>query len=179
MQIPLAYLITFTCYGTRLRGDEHGSVDRDHNVPGTDFLPPDPSRVWAQQERMNQEACILDREQRELVLDSIRNVCAQRAWGLWAVHVRSTHTHLVVAAPVAPERILNDVKAYASRALNRANRRGADRRRWARHGSTRYLWKPENVRAAIQYVVREQGKPMAVWEKGGPLADARGSDTSV
>ncbi|MGH9785558.1 MAG: TolB family protein [Terriglobia bacterium] len=46
---------------------------------------------------------------------------------------------------------------------NRANRDGADRRRWARHGSTRYLWKPENVRAAIEYVVHEQGQPMAVW----------------
>ena len=164
MPIPLAYLITFTCYGTRLRGDEDGSVDRDHNIPGTAFLPPKPSRVLAQQERMNQEARTLDREERDWVLDSIRNVCAQRGWVLWAVHVRSTHTHLVVAAPDPPEKVLNDVKAYASRTLNRANRDGADRRRWARHGSTRYLWKPENVQAAIRYVVREQGKAMAVWE---------------
>jgi hypothetical protein len=32
---PLAYLITFPTYGTWLHGDERGSVDRDHNLPGT------------------------------------------------------------------------------------------------------------------------------------------------
>ena len=29
------------------------------------------------------------------------------------------------------------------------------------------LWKPENVLAAIEYVVHEQGKPMAVWWERG------------
>ncbi|MGQ0761444.1 MAG: hypothetical protein ACT4OT_05435 [Acidobacteriota bacterium] len=32
---PLAYLITFRCYGTWLHGDERGSVDRKQNVYGT------------------------------------------------------------------------------------------------------------------------------------------------
>ena len=29
--IPLAYLITFRCYGTWLHGDRRGSIDRFHN----------------------------------------------------------------------------------------------------------------------------------------------------
>jgi hypothetical protein len=29
--LPLAYLITFRCYGTWLHGDERGSVDRFRN----------------------------------------------------------------------------------------------------------------------------------------------------
>ena len=37
-------------------------------------------------------------------------------------------------------------------------------KRWTRHGSTRYLWKAEDVEATIQYVVHEQGDPMAVFE---------------
>lgn len=36
--------------------------------------------------------------------------------------------------------------------------------RWARHGNTRYLWKEQEVEATIQYVVNEQGLPMAVFE---------------
>jgi len=36
--------------------------------------------------------------------------------------------------------------------------------RWTRHGSTRYLWKEAEVEATIQYVVNEQGLPMAVFE---------------
>src|ERR1700722_1664690 len=39
-----------------------------------------------------------------------------------------------------------------------------DRMRWTRHGSTRWLWKPESVSAAIRYVVDEQGEQMAVLE---------------
>ena len=35
---------------------------------------------------------------------------------------------------------------------------------WARHGSTRYLWKEAEVEAAIQYVVNEQGLPIAVFK---------------
>jgi len=42
--IPLAYLITFTTYGTWLHGDPRGSVDREHNVWGTPFLDPDRAR---------------------------------------------------------------------------------------------------------------------------------------
>ena len=162
--IPLAYLITFTCYGTRLRGDEHGSVDRDHNIPGTPFLPPNPTRVSAQEKRMKQETSALDRADRALVLEALQEVCFHRGWALLAAHVRSRHVHFVVSAQDAPERVLNDVKGYASRALNRAGGDREERRRWARHGSTRYLWKPEQVGNAIHYVVREQGEPMAVWE---------------
>ena len=42
------------------------------------------------------------------------------------------------------------------------------RKRWARHGRTRWLWKRENVPGAIQYVVDEQGDPMAVFEATEP-----------
>ncbi len=38
----LAYLITFSTYGTHLHGDPRGSVDVRHNMPGTAVLPPDP-----------------------------------------------------------------------------------------------------------------------------------------
>ncbi len=57
-----------------------------------------------------------------------------------------------------------DLKAYASRSLAEQGFDPPDRRRWARHGSTRYLWTAERVEAAIQYVVQEQGEPMAVFE---------------
>jgi hypothetical protein len=55
---------------------------------------------------------------------------------------------------------MRDFKAYASRALNRIE---GPRRRWARHGSTRWLWRDQDVRRAIRYIVEEQGEPMAVF----------------
>ena len=180
---PLAYLITFSCYGTRLHGDENGSVDRSHNTPGAPLLPPSRAWVVTDERRMKQSCYVLNPKRRKIVLRALRQHCAHRGWRLLAAHVRSNHVHIVVAAEQAPERILSEVKAFASRTLN-----GSDfeeigpRKRWARHGSTRYLWQPKHVAAAVEYVVHEQGEPMAVWHEGPgsslPLPGGRGSDTA-
>ena len=76
--------------------------------------------------------------------------------------------HVVVEAEVRPEKVRNDFKAYASRGLNRKGGDESARKRWAHHGSTRWLWKDQDVLEAIRYVVEEQGEPMAVF-----LADVR------
>lgn len=167
--LPLAYLITFTCYGTRLAGDQSGSVDREHNIPRTDFLPSNPRRVWGNREQMQFAPYELGLPQAACVLMAIREVCAYRGWGLLATHVRSRHVHLVVAAKESPSKVMGDVKAYASRVLNRLDRQKT--RRWTRHGSTQYLWKSGEVYAAVQYVVNGQGDPMAVWQNPEGLAD--------
>jgi REP element-mobilizing transposase RayT len=113
---------------------------------------------------MDQPPFQLDENCRVVVLAAIREVCKHRGWSLLAAHVRSRHVHVVVNALPPPERVMSDFKAYASRRLSEAGLDGRDRKRWARHGSTRYLWKPEHVEAAIEYVVHHQGEPMAVFE---------------
>jgi len=61
-------------------------------------------------------------------------------------------------------RLIEADKSYASRCLNRMGPDEPTRKRWAKHGSTRWLWKPTQVSAAIRYVAAEQGEPMAVFE---------------
>jgi REP element-mobilizing transposase RayT len=161
-ECPLAYLITFGCYGVRLHGDERGSVDSQHNVPFTPFLLPNQRRQQFEEQSMMQPAYEMDEHRRSIVRDAICEVCRHRGWELLALHVRSNHVHLVVQANARPERAMNDFKSYASRRLNQARLDSSDRRRWARHGSTRYLWKEEAVEAAVHYVLHEQGEPMAV-----------------
>ena len=112
---------------------------------------------------MNQAPYLLDRDSRAAVLGALREVCRQRGWSLLAAHVRTNHVHVVVEAEVRPEKVMNDFKPYASRGLNRLGRHGSDRKPWARHGSTRWLWKDQDVQDAIRYVVEEQGEPMAVF----------------
>ena len=58
---------------------------------------------------------------------------------------------------------MNEFKSYASRELNRLGIGGSDQKRWARHGSTRWLWKDEDVKQALQYVIDHQGEPMALF----------------
>ncbi len=154
---PLAYFITFSCYGARLHGDENGSVDDFHNVPGTPFVDPSEARNAAKKAQMNDLPYGMDHPQREVVLATIREVCAYRKWRLLAVHVRSTHVHLVVEADAEPEKIMGDLKAYASRCLSEAGFDERGRQRWARHGSTRYLWITEAVEDAIDYTLHRQG----------------------
>src|SRR5690348_3032028 len=48
-QLPLAYHITFGTYGTRLHGDQRGTVDRRVNGYGDPIVGSDPS--WWEQER--------------------------------------------------------------------------------------------------------------------------------
>ena len=60
-----------------------------------------------------------------------------------------------------PQKAITQLKAFASRALNRSGKQC--RKRWSRHGSTKYLWGPSSVDAAVDYVVQQQGPPMAVY----------------
>jgi REP element-mobilizing transposase RayT len=162
--IPLAYFLTFSCYGTWLHGKASGSVDRDHNRYGTPFLPPDIGLMDEERDRLTQEPYLLDAVRREIVLKSFHELCGRRRWLLLAAHVRSKHAHLVLRAPKPPERVLNDLKSNASRMLNEAGLDTRERMRWTRHGSTKYLWTPKSVEAAMRYVVFEQGERMAVFE---------------
>jgi REP element-mobilizing transposase RayT len=106
----------------------------------------------------------MDGRRREAVLRAMLERCSSNRWWALAIHVRSNHVHLVIDAEVRPERIMNDLKACASRFLNQNGLDEPTRKRWARHGSTRWLWRPEEVSAAIRYVVDGQGEPMAVFE---------------
>ena len=59
-------------------------------------------------------------------------------------------------------------KGMRGRCPNRLNPEEGGRKRWARHGSTRWLWKSEHVSAALHYVVDEQGEPMALFQAPVP-----------
>src|SRR5260370_33311562 len=111
---------------------------------------------------MDQKPYFLDPLRRAAVIESIREVCLHRGWTLLAAHVRTTHVHLIVEAHAKPEKIMNDFKSYASRKLNHLKCDTPNRKRWAHHGSTRWLFQDKNVRQAIRYVVDEQGELMRV-----------------
>jgi REP element-mobilizing transposase RayT len=159
------YLITWVCYGAWLPG-QCGIVPRTRNRFGAPLPQPDARKEEQSRSRMRQDHYLLDSVRRQVVLKSLLEVCTRRAWALLAAHIRTNHVHLVVMANCKPDLVLNTMKSYSSRGLNQSALDSPDRRRWARHGSTRYLWTGDAVRAAIQYVVREQGEAMAVYEAG-------------
>ena len=91
---------------------------------------------------------------------TLRKVAARRGRTIIAQAVRATHVHVVIAAPgQRPEQAMSDLKAWATRWLREVGLITADTRPWARHGSTRYLWKEEHVAAAVAYVNEGQDVP--------------------
>jgi len=160
----LAYFLTFSTYGTRLHGRDTGSVDRDHNQFDTPLMDGNHRRAEFARSRMRKGEYLLDEQRRRSVLQAICDQANHRGWKLWAVHVRSDHVHVVIsAAEISPERILVDLKAYSSRRLREVFDEDADRMRWTRHGSTRYLWDEQSLSSAIHYVLERQGESMSVF----------------
>ncbi|MGL6076709.1 MAG: transposase [Fimbriiglobus sp.] len=160
MSAPLAYFITFSTYGSWLHGRATGSVDLKNNAPGTQFLQANPALERQSRAKMRQEPYLLDPRRRQVVLKTILEVAAHRKWHLWAVHVRSNHVHVVVTADCKPEKVMIDLKAWASRRLREQFDESPDRDRWTEHGSTQWLNDEEDFQTVVKYVLDEQGEPM-------------------
>ena len=152
MSEPLAYFLTWTTYGTWLHGDGRGSVDRSNAAAGLDYHAPNPAWQAASHRRMKAPGVVLSSRQRELVEQAVREHAAHKGWRILALTCRSNHVHLVVTADgTAAERVMTEMKAYATRTL-RAEGEATAERLWTRHGSTRYLRAPASLHAAMRYV---------------------------
>jgi len=73
----------------------------------------------------------MDQPRRQAALAAVAERCLDRKWKLLAAHVRTNHVHVVVEAEVRPERVMNDLKSFASRRLNELGFDGTNRKRWA------------------------------------------------
>ncbi|MCC6676023.1 MAG: NTP transferase domain-containing protein [Phycisphaerales bacterium] len=161
-KFPLAYLITFRTYGTWLHSDARTSVDRHHNTPGQPPIEPDELLEIESARRMKAPPVELPSPARQVVSRTVEEVCRHRGWTLLAQNVRTNHVHLVVSAECEPERIMNDLKSWASRRLSEAGLAPGPVV-WSRHGSTRYIWDRDDADDACDYVRDQQDLP---WTPG-------------
>lgn len=155
---PLAYLISFRTYGTWLHGDERGSVDRrKYNVFKTAKIPVSLNLQNQEISLLKHQSITLNGQQRKVVEDAVREVCAYRNYKLFAIQVRTNHVHIVTFGVGKPELLMNSFKAYSTRYLREKKLTEPALKLWSRHGSTRYLWTEEQIETAIDYVLNGQG----------------------
>ena len=165
MKRPVAYLITFTTYGSWLHGDQKGSISRKDNSYGQPFMAPNARLRQTEKSILRNPPFVLNRSRRETVLAAILNVCRFRCWLAHAAHVRTNHVHIVVSGNEIPGKMMANFKAYATRAINRhQDGQKTISRYWTRHGSTKYLWTKQDLASAVKYVKNEQGNIMAYAE---------------
>jgi REP element-mobilizing transposase RayT len=156
--LPLAYLITFRCYGSWLHGDERGSVDRFHNQYKSPYLSG--NEAWHQYNarKLKCEPVVLDAVKCKSVEIAIRETCAFRNWTLRAINVRTNHVHAVVSIGTIPsQRALNAFKANATRQLRQDGHWNHQHSPWADKGSKRYFWNERGIERAVDYVMNGQG----------------------
>ncbi len=155
---PIAYFITWTCYGTWMPGDDRGWV-RWH---GGDQIAQPLLAAWCER-RMAEIPVELDTAEREIVQTIVKAHCRFRGWPLHAVNCRSNHCHVVVtAAEYHGEQVRDQLKSWSTRRLserekNSAHPREAPRTKWwSRKGSVRYLFDNEALENATMYTLEAQ-----------------------
>ena len=159
--VPLAYLITFRCYGTWLHGDDRGSVDRFNNKFNSSFLPANEKWRDFERQKLKHQPVALSAAMRIIVEAALRETCEWRGWHLLAVNVRTNHVHLVVKIGRSGScAALNALKANATRKLRECSLWAAAQSPWAEKGSRRFLWNEKSIAAAIEYVIDGQGNAL-------------------
>jgi hypothetical protein len=79
---PLAYHITFGTYGTRLHGDDRGTIDRSMNEPGDPIIGTDDGWHFLEENRLNFPPRVFTREQMIVVESIIPEVCVRGGWSM-------------------------------------------------------------------------------------------------
>ena len=155
---PLAFLLTFRCYGTWFHGDERGSVDSHNNNYGSPRINENPHWLAISTNRLLHEPVSLDARRRSSVEKAIRETCKMRNWGMLAINIRTNHVHTVVAIGAKkPEIALIAFKANATRQMRADGVWPFGHSPWAEKGSKRYLWNELSIAEAVEYVVNGQG----------------------
>jgi len=178
------WLLTWTTYGTRLPGDERGTVSNivdasgrhRWNAPGTPAAGGLRGLVADAAATMRGPPVWLTTEHALVLLAQFRETAAYRGWSMIAAAVLSNHAHLVVGVggDPHPDTLLRDFKSYGSRRLNRSFPLPQSGTWWTQGGSTHKLPDDEAVRAKTAYV-EQQANPLIVWSVntlGGDAGDA-------
>ncbi len=174
------WLLTSTTYGTWLPGDPRGSVTSvrdyrptdspttsrvEHDRPEEPWEPSLPELYESARLQMKGPPVFLTREHAPVLLTQFCETATYRQWTLLAASIMANHFHLVLAVADDPEprKMLADLKAYGSRALNRCCGKPRSGRWWTSGGSKRKLPDERAVRAAIYYVLHKQPHPLMTW----------------
>lgn len=156
--------ITFGTYADRLHGDLRPTVDREHNVPGTPFLPTNRARLNRELATQLLPAVTLTPEQREFIEHTIPTLCDRGNWKLYTCAAAPNHVHTILAAPshIHGKQIRPLLKRWLTQALaphwpHPIKPDGSSW--WAEGGSNLALNDPEHLERAIAYVDLQRTLP--------------------
>ena len=150
---PIAFFITWTCYGTWLPGDERGW----HQWGKGGIRPRNELFRKTAESKMKEPEFLLSVDDGLVVEATVEKHCEVRGWTLHKVNARLNHVHAVVTAPgYAPETVRDQFKAWCTRKLKTAHPRRE--RFWTEGASCRSINHENDLEAAIQYAGETQDR---------------------
>jgi REP element-mobilizing transposase RayT len=150
---PLAYHITFGTYGTRLHGDERGTVDRRANQPGEAIVGAEPEWEWLEYNKLRFPPREFDVSQRRLVEQLIPDICTHGGWRLHACAAGKDHVHTLLTAEADGDVIRKLLKRWLGQSLAAyIMLLDPEQTFWAECGSVKWVWTDEYFARVTKYI---------------------------
>jgi hypothetical protein len=149
---PIAYHITVGTYGTRLHGDDRGTVDRRQNEPGDPIIGR--CKDWSRMERrvMRFEPVLLTPEQRVFIEQKLLDICERGGWTFHIAAARVEHYHVMLSSSNDGEIIRRILKRWLSQTLSEMWPMERGRAWWAECGSVKWVWKDWYLDNLYRYI---------------------------
>ena len=153
MAFPLGYHITFGTYGTRLHGDERGTVDRSENQHGDPIIGGNDDWQYVELTRLNWRPIVLSDAERRRVEALLPRVCEQGGWTLHACAAQPDHVHVLVSAERDGKAIRRWMKQWLTEGMNAPGSGEHAAQRARRIGDT----VPGSVDVVLRRIAKGQG----------------------
>jgi REP element-mobilizing transposase RayT len=144
MAKTIAYMVTWTTYGTWLQGDKRKYV-KDGQI-----LLPNEGLAEANAQALMKRPVRFDRRQRQMVEDAIRQKASQFNQQIYALAVRSNHVHLLLKYIPKPIELV--VQHYKSSAFMALRKIGITGQIWTKGFNRRYCFDEATLQKKIEYV---------------------------
>ena len=159
MSDPIAYHITFGTYGTRLHGDERGTIHRSENKPGDPIIGSDPG--WWSQERgiLRFEPVVLDRSKMLHAESLATAICDRGGWKCLNCAAGPDHFHLLVRCDkrrAEGEAIRKWFKRWLGEGMSARWPLPEGATWWSEGGSVRWVWTRAYFDHVFDYLKRQR-----------------------
>ena len=160
LEYPLAYHITFGTYGTRLHGDERGTVSRNQNRFGDPIIGKD--IVWQRIERSQLKFApvVLTEEQQEHVETAVPPICTRGNWEFHIAAGQPDHVHVLLTTPNEGKKVRKWLKRWLGEALSVVWPTVSNQTWWAEGGSVKTIWDHEYFANVFNYIHEQRTTPL-------------------
>ena len=153
---PIAYHITFGTYGTRLHGDERGTVDRSMNCPGDPIIGADAGWWELERKRLRSHPVFLEPEQTAYAESVIPLVCARGGWEYHVGAAGPDHVHVLLTAEADGDAVRKWFKRWLGEAMWAKWPRAEGTTWWAEGGSVKWVWERDYFENVFDYLNRQR-----------------------